>query len=43
MGATTIEEYRKYIEKDTALARRFQVLEKQVNKSEREVKYEYDD
>ena len=25
MGATTIEEYRKYIEKDTALARRFQV------------------
>ena len=26
MGATTTEEYRKYIEKDAALARRFQVL-----------------
>lgn len=26
MGATTIEEYRKYIEKDIALARRFQAI-----------------
>jgi ATP-dependent Clp protease ATP-binding subunit ClpA len=26
MGATTIEEYRKYIEKDAALARRFQPI-----------------
>ena len=26
MGATTLNEYRNYIEKDTALARRFQQL-----------------
>jgi hypothetical protein len=34
MGATTIEEYRKYIEKDTALARRFQVESESESESE---------